>query len=208
MYGETNLLALAAAVLLLATSSLAQMTLNPSASAPSGASPTVNPAFAAFAFEERSFFSYSSKLRSSFGPLKQTRRGQDVIFRRRNTSIEKYAHVDGSWECSEKVNQKDKRHYASARSEQYKGGADGLPYIDFTLSQNLMAQSASRTNSRPAVRVGGNSLNTATYVTDSSTSIIIPASQQNRSIPNSVTLGPAFWSCFKNFPDAQYIVGM
>jgi len=62
MHSHTNLSALAAAILLLATTSQAQMmTLSPSAAVPSGASPTVNPAFAAYAFEERSFYSYTSK---------------------------------------------------------------------------------------------------------------------------------------------------
>jgi hypothetical protein len=57
-------IALVAALLattLLAPSTDAQVTLNPSASVPSGASPTVNPAFCAYAFEERSFYYYASK---------------------------------------------------------------------------------------------------------------------------------------------------
>jgi hypothetical protein len=49
------------ATTLLASSTYAQVTLSPSASVPSGASPTVNPAFCAYAFEERSFYYYASK---------------------------------------------------------------------------------------------------------------------------------------------------
>lgn len=56
---QPRLNALATVVLLLAATSQGQITLNPSSSVPSGASPTVNPAFAAYAFEERSFYSYS-----------------------------------------------------------------------------------------------------------------------------------------------------
>jgi len=83
-----------------------------------------------------------------------------------------------------------------------------LPLADFTFSQNLLSQAANRTNSRPAVRVGGNSLNSATYVSDPSVSIIIPPNGQNKPIPLNLTLGPAFWKAFNNFPTAQYIVGM
>lgn len=82
-----------------------------------------------------------------------------------------------------------------------------LYLADFTLSKNLLAQAAARTNSRPAIRVGGNSLNSANYVSDPSTSIIIPERGQNLPIPGNITLGPAFWDCFNAFPNAQYIVG-
>jgi len=77
-------------------------------------------------------------------------------------------------------------------------------HIDYTLSQNLVAQVSKRTNSQPVMRVGGNSLYLATW--SPSASIIVPAHEQNKSIPGSLTLGPGYFDAFKNYAGAQYIV--
>jgi len=57
----TTFTALLATVLLAPASSYAQVSLSPAATAPQGASATVNPSFCAYAFEERSFYYYASE---------------------------------------------------------------------------------------------------------------------------------------------------
>jgi len=57
----TTFTALLATVLLAPSSSYAQVSLSPAATAPQGASATVNPSFCAYAFEERSFYYYASE---------------------------------------------------------------------------------------------------------------------------------------------------
>ena len=57
----TTFTALLATVLLAPSSSYAQISLSPAATAPQGASATVNPSFCAYAFEERSFYYFSSE---------------------------------------------------------------------------------------------------------------------------------------------------
>lgn len=67
---HTTLIAALLAVLPLLATSQAQsqaqlpISLSVPTTAPQGASPTVNPAFCAYAFEERSFYYYSGELKS------------------------------------------------------------------------------------------------------------------------------------------------
>jgi len=75
---------------------------------------------------------------------------------------------------------------------------------DYTLSQNLVSQVSKRTNSQPVMRVGGNSLNLASW--SPSASIVVPTHEQNKSIPGSLTLGPGYFDAFKSYAGAQYIV--
>ena len=127
--------------LLAASSHVAAVSVSFPLSVPSNAGPPFSPAFAAFAFEERSFY--------------------------------------------------------------YVAGPAGKPN---TFAVNLIQNIGSFTNSHPAIRVGGSSLNEATYVPTQSQALIVPAAQLNNPRPSGILLGPSFFSSFKNIPNAQYLL--
>ncbi|RDW57804.1 hypothetical protein BP5796_12605 [Coleophoma crateriformis] len=73
------------------------------------------------------------------------------------------------------------------------------------VSQNLVHAIAGETNTKPMIRVGGTSLDHASYHPDQKEPFIIPGDQKG-GIPDNMMIGPSFFDSFANFPSAQYIV--
>ncbi|RDW58666.1 hypothetical protein BP6252_13142 [Coleophoma cylindrospora] len=73
------------------------------------------------------------------------------------------------------------------------------------VSQNLVQAIAAETNTKPMIRVGGTSLDHASYHPNQKEPLLIPGGQKG-GIPDNMTIGPSFFDSFANFPSAQYIV--
>ncbi|RMZ46452.1 hypothetical protein CA14_008247 [Aspergillus flavus] len=72
------------------------------------------------------------------------------------------------------------------------------------ISQNLIRAVSQKTKTRPVIRVGGTSLDRATYDPNLSDPIYNP--DPNSGIPTHLKIGPSFFDLFANFPEARYVI--
>lgn len=71
-------------------------------------------------------------------------------------------------------------------------------------SRNLIDTIAERTGTAVHIRVGGTSGDKAAYVPTQNTSIVLPSGAKPGSIPDGITLGPAWYEGFASFPGVQW----
>ncbi|KAE8371340.1 hypothetical protein BDV26DRAFT_276305 [Aspergillus bertholletiae] len=71
-------------------------------------------------------------------------------------------------------------------------------------SQNLIKAITDKTKTGPVIRVGGTSLDHATYSPTLSDPIYNP--DPSSGIPKHLKIGPSFFNHFTNFPDAKYVI--
>ncbi|KAB8223197.1 hypothetical protein BDV33DRAFT_228660 [Aspergillus novoparasiticus] len=72
------------------------------------------------------------------------------------------------------------------------------------VSQNLIRAVSEKTKTRPVIRVGGTSLDRATYDPNLSDPIHNP--DPNSGIPTRLKIGPSFFDLFANLPEAKYVI--